>query len=337
MRRPWLSLALTAALGTVSLTACGSAHPARPANLVTMTVAAPSVTDFDDYVAKAKGFYAKHGVTVRRTQTGTATQSVQLLATGEVDVGRGLANTVLARLRTGGALDFVDVADTTVRPPFVMSAKGISGFAALAGTAVGIPSPTDQATVVTYQLLQRMGVDPATVEMVPTGGTGNRLAAMNVGGTSSTMLLPPVNFTAEQQGTHRLGYLPELLGPGYQFSFTGVVVRASWARDHRDELVRYLAARDDALRWLHEPANAEEATKILAAETKIPPQRAKQTYELLFRSKVPAFADRIGISLPAGEGVVDGLRLVGLLPGGPVDVREFVDDSYAAEARGSGR
>ncbi|MFD9961298.1 ABC transporter substrate-binding protein [Amycolatopsis sp. NPDC058986] len=333
MRRPWLTSVVAAALCAASLTACGTAHPARPDNLITMTVAAPTVTDFDDYVAKAKGFYAKHGITVQRVQTGTATQSVQLLATGEVDVGRGLANTVLARLRTEGALDFVDVADTTVRPPFVMSAKGISGFADLRGTSVGIPSVTDQATVVTHQFLQRMGVDPAGVEMIPTGGTGNRLAAMNAGGTSSTLLLPPVNFTAEQQGAKRLGYLPELLGPGYQFSFTGVVVRASWARDHRDQLVRYLAARDDALRWLNDPANAEEAARILAAETKSPPQRAKQTYELLFRSKVPAFADRIGVSVPAGEGVIDGLRLVGLLPGNPVDVRDFVDDSYAAEAR----
>ncbi|RZQ60808.1 ABC transporter substrate-binding protein [Amycolatopsis suaedae] len=330
MYRRWR---IFASVVVLLVSGCASVVADPDDNVVTMTIAAPTVTDFDDYVAKAKGFYDARGVTVRRVQTGTAAQSVQLLATGEAEIGRGLANAIQARVRTSGQLDFVNVADPTVRPPYVMTSKGIRDFAALTGTSLGITSVTDQGTIVTMQMLQRRGVDPDGVQLLPTGGTASRLAAMNAGGIASTLLLPPVSFTAEQQGAVRMGYLPELLGEGYQFSFTGIVVRESWAKANRDRLVRYLAARDDALRWLNDPANAAEATAILARETKISPEKARQTYELLFRSTVDAFAPRIGVSLPAGEGVLSGLRLAGLLHDKDSRIEEFVDDSYAAGAR----
>lgn len=326
-----------AVLGVAALLLTGSGCATQPASgsdgVLVMTVAAPTVSDFDDYVAKTKGFYRDRGVTVRRVQTGTAAQSVQLLATGDVEIGRGLSNTVQARLRTAGRLDFVDVADTTVRPPYVMTSNGIRDFAGLANTSVGITSITDQGTTVTEQVIDRLGPDRDSVEFLPTGGTASRLSAMNAGGISSTLLLPPVNFTAEQQGAVRLGYLPVLLGRDYHFSFTGIVVRESWAERNSEDLVRYLAARDDALRWLNNPANAEEAAAILAAETEIPLERARQTYDLLFRSTVPAFAERIGVSRPAGAGVLSGLRLSGLIRDSSARIEDFVDDSYAAKAR----
>lgn len=330
-RRRLAALALT---GTLVLAAgCAGGRTATKDNVLVMTVAAPTVTDFDDYVARTKGFYEKHGVTVQRVQTGTAAQSVQLLATGDAEIGRGLANSIQARLRTGGQLDFIDIADPTIRPPHVMISKGIREFPALSGTSVGITSVTDQGTIVTEQMIERMGLDAASIELVPTGGTGSRWAAMNAGGVQSSLLLPPISFTAEQQGAVRMGYLPELLGPGYQFSFTGIVVRESWARANRDQLVHYLRARDDALRWLNDPANAQEAVKILASETRIPLPRARQTYDLLFRSPVPAFAHRIAVSLPAGDSVLQGLRLAGHIRDGNARIEDFVDDSYAAAAR----
>jgi ABC-type nitrate/sulfonate/bicarbonate transport system substrate-binding protein len=328
-RRPVLALVVLLAFAT----ACsGGTRDAGDDELV-MTVAAPTVTDLDDYVAKTKGFYAARGVTVRRVQTGTAAQSVQLLATGEANIGRGLANAIQARLRTGGQLDFVDVADTTVRPPYVMESSGIREFTALEGTAVGITSVTDQGTIVTAQMIDRLGLDADRIDLVPTGGTASRVAAMHAGGIQSSLLLPPLSFTAEEQGAFRMGYLPELFGPDYRFSFTGIVVRASWAEAHRDQLVRYLAARGDALRWLHDPANAEEASQILATETKIPVPRARATYDLLFGSSAQAFADEIAVDIPAGKSVLEGLRVAGLTRDTSARIEDFVDDSYAAQAR----
>jgi NitT/TauT family transport system substrate-binding protein len=332
MRQPLLALAVVATIAAAA--GCGGGGPAdTDDNTLTMTVAAPTVTDFDDYVARTKGFYEARGVTVERVQTGTAAQSVQLLATGDAEIGRGLANSIQARIRTGGQLDFVDIADPTIRPPHVLNTKGIHDLADLAGTTMGITSVTDQGTIVTAQAIERLGLDAGSIDLMPTGGTGSRLAAMNAGGIQSSLLLPPVSFTAEKQGSVRLGYVPELLGADYQFSFTGIIVRESWAREHRDQLVRYLQARDDALRWLKDPANAEEAAQILATETKITPEQARLTYDLLFRSSVPAFADRIGVSIPAGESVLQGLRLTGLVRDESAQIDEFVDDSYAAAAR----
>lgn len=327
-------LALTAVAVIVAAAGCGGGGRAQADDhTLVMTVAAPTVTDFDDYVARTKGFYDARGVAVQRVQTGTAAQSVQLLATGDAEIGRGLANSIQARIRTAGQLDFVCIADPTIRPPYVLNSRGVQEVADLPGTTMGITSVTDQGMIVTAQVIERLGLDADSIDLLPTGGTGSRLAAMNAGGIQSSLLLPPVSFTAERQGAARLGYVPELLGPDYQFSFTGIVVRESWAQAHRDELVRYLQARDDALRWLHDPANAEEATTILSTETKISPAQARQTYDLLFRSPVPAFADRIGVSIPAGQSVLQGLRLTRLVRDDTTQIDEYVDDSYAAAAR----
>lgn len=325
------AFALAATL--MSSAACANSRASSDDDVLVMTVAAPTVTDFDDYVANAKGFYTKHGVTVERVKSGTAAQSVQLLATGDAEIGRGLANSIQVRHRTGGALDFIDIADPMIRPAYVMNTDGIHDWNDLEGKPVGITSVTDQGTIVTAQALERHGLGVDSVEMVPTGGTANRLSAMKAGGIKATLLLPPVNFTSESKGMVRLGYLPETLGPDYQFSFTGIVVRQSWAEQHRDQLVRYLQARDDALRWLHDPANAEEAAGILAKKTDIPLDQARKTYDLLFRSSVDSFAERIGVSIPAGQSVLEGLRLTGLLRGDSARIEDFVDDSYAAAAR----
>lgn len=332
MRQPLLALVAVAAI--VAAAGCGGGGRADgDDHTLVMTVAAPTVSDFDDYVARTKGFYDARGVAVERVQTGTAAQSVQLLATGDAEIGRGLANSIQARIRTAGQLDFVCVADPTISPPYVLNSREVREVADLPGTTMGITSVTDQGTIVTSQVIERLGLDAASIDLLPTGGTASRLAAMNAGGIQSSLLLPPVSFTAERQGAVRLGYVPELLGPDYRFSFTGIVVRESWAQTHRDELVRYLQARDDALRWLHDPANAEEAATILSTETKITPEQARQTYDLLFRSTAPAFADRIGVDIPAGKSVLEGLRLTGLLRDGTAQIEDYVDDSYAAAAR----
>jgi len=164
-----------------TLTACGSSAPsgegAEPTgeNLtVRYTAGAATVTDWDDYVAETKGFYEDNGVTVDRIDTQTATAATQLLVTGEADVGRGLPPAIEAVEASNGAIALVSAADILIRPPFVMVTNGITQWNQLQGSTVGISSPTDSTGVITESVLRLQGLPEGSVDLIPSGGTGNR-------------------------------------------------------------------------------------------------------------------------------------------------------------------
>ncbi|GAB3729075.1 ABC transporter substrate-binding protein [Nocardiopsis nanhaiensis] len=325
----------SALLAAAALAAAGCTRSNdRPStDTVRMTTGASTITDFDDYVADALGLYDRHGVTVDRIETQTAAQSVQLLATGDADIGRGLPNAIQARGRTAGRLDFVSVADPMLRPPFVMVTSGPTGWDALRGTKVGVSSVTDQTTVVTAGALKQLDVPAGDVELIPAGGTGSRLAALDAGGIDASLLLPPVNFEAEPLGLREMSYLPTDLGEKWQFSFTALLTSETWAGRNDELLIRFLQARDDALRWLADSSNADQAADILAEYTDTEIGEAEKTYELVYGSEVASFADRIAVSPKAAEGAFTGLEATDLYTSADTTVEDVTEDTYAAEAR----
>jgi NitT/TauT family transport system substrate-binding protein len=222
-----------------------------------------------------------------------------------------------------------------VRPPFTINAapsvKSISG---LRGKKVGTSSPTDSTTVVTQDALSRLGLKSSDYQDVTAGGTSARLAGLEGHALDASLMLPPINATAEKEGFHSLGYVPDLVGRTYKFGFSAVVVNPDWAKKNKPALEAYLAARNDALRFLADPANRQESVSILAEETKCSPEVADQIYDMLhIGTPQSAFAPQIGIDLDAVKGTLSALQAMGQAPTS-MSPDELVDDSYAADARG---
>jgi NitT/TauT family transport system substrate-binding protein len=314
---------------------CGPRTPvARHDDTIVVASGAATVTDFDDYVAREKGFYAAHHVKTEYLATQTASQAIQLMATGEADVGRGLSDAIQANVSTGRKLDYISVADMLTRPPHVLMTTGAKDFGAISRDKIGISSPTDNTTIVTDGLLAGKSIDPTKANLIPAGGTSSRLAAMQAGGVKATLLLPPANFKAAKEAhLTSVGSVPQLLGPDWHYSFTSIVVDRRWAELNRGLLVRFLQARDDALRWLADPANKQEAIKILEKYTEAKPSPAEKTYDLISDPRLRAFATRIGVDRTADTSVLHVLQDAGVLKQRNLDVARFADDSYAAEAR----
>jgi ABC-type nitrate/sulfonate/bicarbonate transport system substrate-binding protein len=74
-----------------------------------------------------------------------------------------------------------------------------------------------------------------------------------------------------------LGSIPDLLG-AYQAG--GHFARRKWADEHRESLVKYLAAYIEAQRWMMERANKKQVIEIMIQEYKLAPEVAAETYEL---------------------------------------------------------
>jgi ABC-type nitrate/sulfonate/bicarbonate transport system substrate-binding protein len=256
------------------------------------------------------------------------------MATGEADVGRGIGDAIQANVSTDRKLDYISVADLLTRPPHVLMTTGTKDFGAISRDKIGISSPTDNTTIVTEGLLAGKSIDPKRANLIPAGGTSSRLAAMQSGGVKATLLLPPANFKAAKEGhLTTVGSVPQLLGPNWHYSFTSIIVDRRWAQLNHGLLVRFLQARDDALRWLANPANKAQAIKILEKYTTAKPGPAEKTYDLISDPRLRAFATRVGVDRSADASVLHVLQDADVLKDGDLDISRFEDDSYAAEAR----
>lgn len=305
--------------------------------VVKYAAGAALVTDWDVFVAEDQGYFADHGIAVDNVKTQTAEAANQLLQANEVNVGRGLPASLNGIIGSGGEVELADVADTLIRAPFFIN--GIDTLSApedIADVTVGSSSKTDSTTIVTKSLLADMGIDWTTIEMRNGGGTADRLAGLKAGELEAALLLPPLNYEADDAGYPSVGYVPDVvdgLGENDKFAFAGVIVNPEWASENSDTLVAYLAARGDALAFLADPANKDEAISILSEATGASMAAAEKTYDdLHIATDRSAFASEIGIDEDAANGVLDGLKKAGDA-GEDFTIDEYLDDSYAAEAR----
>jgi ABC-type nitrate/sulfonate/bicarbonate transport system substrate-binding protein len=105
----------------------------------------------------------------------------------------------------------------------------------------------------------------------------------------------------------------------------------AWAQSHRQQLVRYIAAYLEGLRWVLDPLNHQACADILIEDLGTAPDIANETVELLrrpgFGLHPEAAIDEAGlrntIALRASQQRGSRLR----------DPREYIDLSYYAAAR----
>src|SRR5260370_36369691 len=96
------------------------------------------------------------------------------------------------------------------------------------------------------------------------------------------MLGPPASHGARREDFVILGSTQTLIGPYQSY---GAFVQRKWASEHKDTLVRYLAAYIEAQRWLMAPANKQKVIELMMKESKIPADVAGETYAVLIEGQ----------------------------------------------------
>jgi ABC-type nitrate/sulfonate/bicarbonate transport system substrate-binding protein len=120
---------------------------------------------------------------------------------------------------------------------------------------------------------------------------------------AATLLLSPFEVQAEAKGFNRLGNATEVLG-AYQGLVGGA--RKAWADANRDAVVGYIRAFSEAVDWLYDPRNKDEAVAIFRKNLpNVPEQGAQAAYGVLL-SPSDGFQKKANIDL---EGVRTVLRL----------------------------
>jgi len=185
----------------------------------------------------------------------------------------------------------------------LIGAKNIKSVRELKGKRVMTGGTGDITNLWWFAMARANGLDPEKdVELLYSGATSARLAALISGGVDATMLSTPQSFKAIEDGYSDLGPVAPFLG---EFPMMIWHVNESWARAHENQLLGFIRAHNKAVKYLSDPAHKEEVSQMLAEASGSNLQDSIKTWDLCMQIK--AFVADGAISDKAVELVRDTL------------------------------
>jgi NitT/TauT family transport system substrate-binding protein len=271
--------ALTGAALGVLIALTGCAAPAPPATTgtasgaptggqVAVRVVLPGATNFTVgvpyFVAQAKGFFAKHGVTTTPTFTSGGGTNVQAVIGGNADIGvdTGLG-AIFAAYANGAKLTIVGACTTGLDTNFLsLGTSSYRTLADLAGTKVGFSSPGSSSAVAVDQInakLRELGKPQVQPQAI--GAPADQLTAVQTGQIAAGFAPPPTFLDRVDSGQLHLVVEGLRDFPAYQNVVSrAIFVDSGFASRSPDAVRGFLAAWVEAWRWAF--ANQDEAVSL---------------------------------------------------------------------------
>jgi ABC-type nitrate/sulfonate/bicarbonate transport system substrate-binding protein len=152
------------------------------------------------------------------------------------------------------------------------------------GKTVSLAFKGDVLTLLWNDWLGKSGVKPGEVDQVYNAQATNRYATLVSNAAQGALLNAPYDLRAEAEGYHELvDFGP--LSDGYAMS--AIAVRPDWLKTHGDVARGFLAAQEEGIAWLYDPANQAEAIAILARDTEQDAKIAAATYDDYVKRRKP--------------------------------------------------
>jgi ABC-type nitrate/sulfonate/bicarbonate transport system substrate-binding protein len=241
------------------------------------------------WAAQDRGLFAKNGIAVKLSFTPNSVEQIRNLVNGTYDLGTTAYDNIVAYQEGQGETEL------TVQPDLFAFMGGNSGslrfvtqpdiktYAALKGKTLGVDAATTGFAFILYKLAAMNGLALSDYRIEKLGGTPARVQAMMEGRIAGTMISSPSEILPESKGYTRLGDTTTTFGP-YQASIG--VARRSWAAKNGDQLTAFIRSYVEAMDWLQQPANKDEAVAIYMKHVANAPRPAAQkAYEVMFAEK----------------------------------------------------
>lgn len=277
-----------------------------------------------EYTAQHFGWFKENGVEIDMVTVGGG--AAQQLVAGAIHIGYSGFPDFVRAAHQGAPLKIVLNGIGT--PPYAIYAKpAIKTIKDLKGKVISIGAARDITTIYTAAFLESAGLTTKDVDFVYAKATPDRFAALVAGGVDAAILFPPFTFRAGGQGFTNLGDIEPFLK---NYPFTVYAVNTGWAQKNESAMLGFVKAYGRAIRWLYDPANKEEAVKILVKFAKSDAKDSAETYD--YFTRLAAFS-KDGIVAPAVHKTMsEGLVWLGDLPNQPPPLARFFDTSYVERA-----
>lgn len=277
-------------------------------------------------VAQAKGFFTRRGLSVEVLNAPSSDALRNGLMEGKHQIVHGGVDNAVAMVEVAKADISILMGGDNGWNRFIVQGDTAS-IKDLRGKTVIVDAPTTSYAFQVYQVLKLHGLNKGDYEVRPVGGTPRRYEAIKSDKTAAASTLnPPFSILARRAGLKDMGEIVQMIGP---YQATAAWVMKPWASANADTLVRYIQAYVEGLRWTLDPANKSEATNLIAAQFKLEPEIAAESYAIAVDPK-GGLAKDAKLDM---EGLQNVLKLradwSGVTPGAP---DRYIDLSYYQKA-----
>jgi len=257
---------MSAAIMTAALTA-GSSAMAQTRTLEVIVFAGASALPI--YVAQEKGFFAKEGLTVNVTATPSSGFQMSNLINGKFHIAGTAADNLIAyqegqgTAAVEGPVDLIMVMGGSSTELALMAQPSIKSIGELKGKQFALDSLTTGYAFVLRKMLEKNGLQPTDYEFVAVGGTRERLESLKEGKMSAALVSEPFTTQAKNAGFTFLGEAVSAVGP---YLASVQITNRAWAQQNEAAMIGYIRGLVNAVDWLYDASNTDEAVKILAAK-----------------------------------------------------------------------
>jgi NitT/TauT family transport system substrate-binding protein len=251
-----------------------AAAPAAPerTEAITLGYPAPSLSWFPAFVADRQGFFAAEGLAPTFVQM-VPTNLVAGLISGDLDFSLDMTSPGQAAVQQGAPVRALMA--FAVRPQHrLMVRPEIGSFGDLRGQVVGINQHLDFTDWEARVVLQRNGVPPDEVDLLPIPSSPSRLAGLDAGQLAGAILGSPFDLKAEAAGYHELGRLSRDI----DVAWIGLAAAERTIDTRRDVVVRTIRAGLRGLAYTR--ANRDESVQMLQDWLSLEPEVAAASYAL---------------------------------------------------------
>jgi ABC-type nitrate/sulfonate/bicarbonate transport system substrate-binding protein len=266
----------------------------------------PGGFNWPSFVAQDKGFFEHHGIQVTLQFTPNSVAQMTGLADGKFDIAITAVDNIVAYVEGQGEApigpqpDFFAFLGSDSGFLSLVVAPEIKTFSDLKGKTLSVDARTTGYAFVLFEMLARNGLNGGDYSIERVGGTVQRWNALRDNKQSGTLLSAPFNLLAREQHFNELARATKVIGP-YQGNVAAT--RRLWALQNRNLVIDFIRGYVQAIDWLYDESNREEALRILQKHVpEMSADLARRSYEELSNSQ-DGFARK-------GRLNFDGLRTV---------------------------
>jgi ABC-type nitrate/sulfonate/bicarbonate transport system substrate-binding protein len=280
------------------------------------------------YAALDKGFFAAQALDPEEIQIGTPNDAARAIVSNSVNFAHFSVDAAIRAVEAGG--DLVVVGSEIANPAFSLIVQPeLRDYSQIKGKSLAVSTPKDGAAVVLRLMLRAKGLGENDYDFLPVGTTPNRYAAMKSRQADGAIMTQPLDFVAIDEGYHLLGRSTDVI---QHFMFMSVSTNRTWAREQRPVTVRYVRGLAEAVGWLYNPANKDEAIDLLASRTNTERSAVARTYAV-YIEEGKVVPERAQVPVEGLRAMLETMVELGDLPGPTVDPQRYIDLTYGQEAQ----
>jgi ABC-type nitrate/sulfonate/bicarbonate transport system substrate-binding protein len=323
-------------IAVLILVACAGRAPANAQALPDVTVNVfPGGFNWPSFAAREKGFFQRNGIRVTLQATPNSVAQMTGLSESKFDIAITAVDNIVAYVEGQGEAaigpqpEFFAFMGSDSGFLSLVVAPDIKSFGDLKGKTLSVDARTTGYAFVLFEMLARKGLSEGDYAIEKVGGGAQRWNALREGKQSGTLLSTPFNILAKEQQFVELAKATKVIGP-YQGNVAAT--RRSWAKENRTKVIAFIRGYVQAIDWLYDQANHEEAIRILTKNIpEMSPALAQQSYDELLDPQDGFFRK--------GQVNLEGLRTVLALrshyaepPKKLADPMKYYDPSYYGAA-----